>query len=61
MSARITVGELGLIYHARCKFCGRRWRLEPDDPIPGKELACPECALDGATVVMDYEPQVELL
>lgn len=47
--------------HARCKACDRRWLPKRDDPLPGTTLACPECGLDGATVVLDFGPQAELL
>lgn len=29
--------------------------------MPGKELKCPGCGLDGATVVLDFDPQEQLL
>lgn len=60
------MSELAL---TRCKFCGHRWpgvrrvlseAIAAGEPIPGKDLKCPECGLDGATVVLDSNPQQEL-
>ena len=52
--------------YVRCKFCDHRWLgvqtpFIPGAPTPGKDLACPQCRLDGATIVMDFHPQEQLL
>jgi DNA-directed RNA polymerase subunit RPC12/RpoP len=51
--------------YTRCKWCGHRWLgvevpFVAGVPLPGKDLKCPECGLDGATVVLDFDPQREL-
>lgn len=50
----------------RCKFCGFRWQgctipFTPGQPLPGKDLACPECGMAGMSIVLDFEPQRPLL
>jgi len=56
--------------YTRCKWCGHRWlglprglgeALKAREPLPGKDLKCPQCGLDGATIVTDFDPQQELI
>lgn len=54
--------------YVRCKFCSTRWlwghwqtEYKAGRPMPGKDLKCPNCGLDGMSVVMDFDPQEQLL
>lgn len=55
--------------YTRCKWCDHRWlgvraplceAIRADEPLPGKDLKCPQCGLDGATIVVDGSQQGEL-
>lgn len=53
--------------YTRCKFCGHRWlgvELHPliaNTHLPGKDLKCPQCGLAGSAIVLDFDPQEQLL
>jgi hypothetical protein len=60
--------------YTRCRFCGHRWlglplglweHIKRGDRTPGmgdgKDIKCPECGLGGSSVVVDSDPQGQLL
>jgi rubredoxin len=58
------------LQYVRCKYCRHRWQgvraplseaIAAGEPIPGKDLKCPQCGLDGATIVLDSDPQGQLI
>lgn len=64
------MAETASMSYVRCKWCSHRWlgvrtilreAMDAGEPLPGKDLKCPKCGLDGATVVLDFDPQEQLI
>jgi hypothetical protein len=54
--------------YVRCRSRGLRWsvpRIDFRNPepgiLPGKDLKCQNCGMSGASIVLDFDPQEQLL